>query len=131
VANSIITGSFVHRSSLPVDLALIIALGAVTAAAHLAIASPAWRRPWLRCWRPLMCSFLSSSTSAGEFGFPIVFPAWSDADDLRFPHHLRVVFEQTERRRVTTIFGTVVSKKNSERNCLNPRICRWAARGEK
>jgi class 3 adenylate cyclase/CHASE2 domain-containing sensor protein len=111
VANSIITGRFVQRAPLAVDLALIIILGTLTALvtwrARVLLASI--MALWLfigyavlgvalyvqtRYWIPLVLPLLGALVMTY-----VCVVAW------------RVVFEQAERRRVKSIFGTVVSEK--------------------
>ena len=111
VANSILTGRFIRRVPLPVELALIAVLGTVAA---------------LLTWklRVLVASTLVALLVVGYvvFGFvlyirtrcwlPLVLPV---GGALLMTHVClvtwRVVFEQAERRRVKTIFSKIVSPK--------------------
>lgn len=113
VANSIITGRFIRRTSWAVDLALIAALG--IAAALLT-----------RATRILMASGLVALLGAAYVGvafalyvssrhwIPLVLPLGA----LLLTHAglviWRVVFEQAERRRVKSILSTMVSPKIAE-----------------
>jgi class 3 adenylate cyclase/CHASE2 domain-containing sensor protein len=109
VANSIITGQFIRRASLPLALALIVLLGALTAfltwqlrafaatggtlllmLAYVAVAFFAFVK--FNCWLPLV--------------FPI-------AGAMLVEHvglvTYRAVFEEREQRRVKSIFSKIVS----------------------
>jgi class 3 adenylate cyclase/CHASE2 domain-containing sensor protein len=111
VANSIITGRFVRRSPLIVDLALIIFLGVIAALltwelriltgallvvlvalAYIFIAAALYiqTRIWLPIFLPVIGAMLITY---------ICTIAW------------RVIFEQEAQRRIIESFGTVVSKK--------------------
>ncbi len=111
VANSILTGRFIHRAPLTVELALIVLLGIIAA---------------LLTWklRVLVASALVVLLAVAyvEFGFaiyaqarywlPLVLPV---GGALLLTHTglvtWRVVFEQAERRRVKSIFSKIVSPK--------------------
>ncbi len=109
VANSILTGRFVRRASLAMELALIAALGALTA--YLT-----WR------WRVFSASagvVLLALVYCGlgvflyvqyRYWLPLVLPV---AGAMVVEHVMlvtyRVVFEQKERRRVRNIFSRIVS----------------------
>jgi class 3 adenylate cyclase/CHASE2 domain-containing sensor protein len=111
VANSILTGRFVHRAPLAVDLALIIFMGIVVAALTWDL-------------RALLASSLVLLVAAAyvlfaiglyiqtRYWLPIVLPV---AGGLIMTHVClvtwRVVFEQAERRRVKSVFSTIVSPK--------------------
>jgi class 3 adenylate cyclase len=111
VANSIITGRFIRRSSMATDLLLIAALGVVSA---------------ILTWelRALLAFLLVAVSIAGygalgaslfvqqRYWLPLVLPIVG----AMLTTHLclvtwRVVFEQAERRRLKSIFSTVVSPK--------------------
>ena len=111
VANSIITGRFVHRTPLGVDLALIallgiaaawltcelrvpIASGLVVLAGIVYIAIGVLLYVETRYWIPLVLPVLGALLMTY-----VCLVAW------------RVVFEQAERRRLKSIFSTVVSPK--------------------
>jgi class 3 adenylate cyclase/CHASE2 domain-containing sensor protein len=111
VANSIITDRFVRRSSLAVDLALIVLLGIISAIltwelrAVLALVS--------------ILLFIAAYAVLGTFLYaktrlwiPLALPA---IGGLLMTHICvvtwRVVFEEAERRRVRSIFSGVVSEK--------------------
>ena len=109
VANSIITGQFVHRTSPGQDLALIALLGALTALAT-------WKL------RPVTASFGVAGILAGyvvivilvfagaHWWLPIIYPL---AGAVLLQHTVllvhRVVFEQREQRRVKSIFSKIVA----------------------
>jgi len=109
VANSVITGRFIRRASLPVELGLIIFLGALTAFLT-------WQ---LRAFSAtggtllLMVAYVALAFFA-FIGFrlwlPIVFPILGA---VLIEHIMlvtyRVVFEEREQRRVKSIFSKIVS----------------------
>jgi class 3 adenylate cyclase len=109
VANSVITGQFIRRASLPVEIALIILLGALTAFLT-------WR---LRAfWGTggtllLMLAYIAVAFFAFiEFRYwlPLVFPIVG----AMLVEHVslvtyRVVFEEREQRRVKSVFSKIVS----------------------
>jgi class 3 adenylate cyclase/CHASE2 domain-containing sensor protein len=109
VANSVITGRFIRRASLPVELALIIFLGALTAfltwqlrafsatggafllmLVYVAIAFFAFVQ--FRCWLPII--FPIAGAMAMEYASLVTY---------------RVVFEEREQRRVKSVFSKIVS----------------------
>jgi class 3 adenylate cyclase len=109
VANSIITGQFIRRASLPTELALIILLGALTA-------SLTWQ---LRAFSAsggtllLMLAYVAVAFFVFvEFRLwlPLVFPI---AGAILIEHIMlvtyRVVFEEREQRRVRSVFTKIVS----------------------
>jgi adenylate cyclase len=109
VANSIITGRFIRRASLPTELALIIFLGAFTAFLT-------WQ---LRAFSASGGTLLLMLVYVGiaffvfvEFRFwlPIVFPV---VGAILIEHIMlvtyRVVFEEREQRRVKSVFSKIVS----------------------
>jgi class 3 adenylate cyclase len=109
IANSVVTGQFIRRASLPTELALIVFLGAVTV---------------FLTWQ--LRAFLASATilllmvayiAVAFFVFvehrywlPIVFPM---AGAMLLEHislvTYRVVFEEREQRRVKSVFSKIVS----------------------
>jgi class 3 adenylate cyclase/CHASE2 domain-containing sensor protein len=109
VANSVITGQFIRRASLPVEIALIIFLGALTAFLT-------WR---LRAFSGtggtllLMLAYIAVAFFAFiEFRYwlPLVFPIVG----AMLVEHVslvtyRVVFEEREQRRVKSVFSKIVS----------------------
>jgi class 3 adenylate cyclase/CHASE2 domain-containing sensor protein len=109
VANSIITGQFIRRASLPTELALIICLGAFTAFLT-------WQ---LRAFSASGGTLLLMLVYVGiaffvfvkfRFWLPIVFPV---VGAILIEHIMlvtyRVVFEEREQRRVRSIFSKIVS----------------------
>lgn len=109
VANSVLTGQFVRRSSLPVNLGLIIVLGMVaayltwtfrsyvalfwvlmTAAAYIALATYIYIR--FRYWLPVV-----SPVVGGQMVTYVTLLAYL------------IIFEQAERRRLRSVFTKVVS----------------------
>jgi len=109
VANSIITGRFVRRASLPMEITLIVLLGALTAFLT-------WQ---LRAFSAsaAVLLLLLAYVGAGFFAFiqfrywlPFVFPV---AGAMLVEHvclvTYRVVFEQREQRRVKSVFSKIVS----------------------
>ena len=109
VANSIITGRFVRRASLPVELGLIILLGALTAFLT-------WQLRALSASAAVLLLMLAY-IGAGFFVFiqfrcwlPLVFPL---AGAMLIEHvglvTYRVVFEEREQRRIKSVFSKIVS----------------------
>ena len=109
VANSVITGRFIRRASLPVELALIIFLGALTAFLT-------WQ---LRAFSATGGTLLLMLAYVGlafflfiqfRWWLPLVFPI---AGAMLIEHIMlvtyRVVFEEREQRRVKSIFSKIVS----------------------
>ncbi len=109
VANSVITGRFVRRASLPTELALIVLLGTLTA----------WLTWQLRVVSAsaaillLLLAYVATVFSAFiqyRYWLPLVFPI---AGAMLFEHvclvTYRVVFEQREQRRVKSVFSKIVS----------------------
>jgi class 3 adenylate cyclase/CHASE2 domain-containing sensor protein len=109
VANSVITGQFIRRASLPAELALIIFLGALTAFLT-------WQ---LRAFSAtggtllMMLAYVAVAFFAFvEFRFwlPMVFPiAGAMAMEYASLVTYRVVFEEREQRRVKSVFSKIVS----------------------
>ncbi len=109
VANSVITGQFIRRASLPVELTLVILLGALTA----------FLTYQLRAFSALGGSVLLAGvyTFAAFFMFvkfrfwlPIVFPL---GGAILMEHvslaAYRILFEEGEKRRVKSVFSKIVS----------------------
>ncbi len=109
VANSVITGQFIRRASLPTELALIIFLGALTAFLS-------WRLPVFSATGGTLLLMLAYVAIA-FFAFvqfriwlPIVFPiAGAMAMEYASLVTYRVVFEEREQRRVKSVFSKIVS----------------------
>ena len=109
VANSVITGQFIRRASLPMEFALIIFLGALTAfltwqlRAFSALGG-------LFCWRQFMSSPRFYVFVQFRYWLPLVFPI---AGAMLVEHlslvTYRVVFEEREQRRVRSVFSKIVS----------------------
>ena len=109
VANSILTGRFIHRASLPVELALMILLGTVTALLT-------WQ---LRAILGLVVILLLLAGYAGfavvvfvkcDWWLPLVYPlGGAVAMQYLMQVTYRVVFEEREKRRVRSVFSKVVS----------------------
>lgn len=109
VANSILTGRFVRRSSLAADLALLAGLAGITAFIT-------WRWRVFRASGAVVllagiyCAVAAAVYVHSRWWLPVVLPV---AGGLLLPHGLvvtyRVVFEERERRRVKHIFSKVVS----------------------
>jgi class 3 adenylate cyclase/CHASE2 domain-containing sensor protein len=109
VANSVITGQFIRRASLPVEMVLIIFLGALTAFLT-------WQ---MRAFSALGGAFLLAAVYVVVAVFifvqfrcwlPLVFPI---AGAMLIEHlslvTYRVVFEEREQRRVRSVFSKIVS----------------------
>ncbi len=108
VANSIITGQFVRRASLPTETALVILFGALTAFLT-------WQ---LRAFSAtggtllLMLIYIAAAFFAFvqfRFWLPIMFPIAAMAMEYASLVTYRVVFEEREQRRVKSVFSKVVS----------------------
>ena len=109
VANSVITGQFIRRASLPMEFAMIIFLGALTAFLT-------WQlRAFVASAAVLL--LLLAYVAAGFYAFvefrywlPLVFPI---AGAMLVEHlslvTYRVVFEEREQRRVRSVFSKIVS----------------------
>ena len=109
VANSVITGRFIRRASLPLELALIVLLGALTAFLT-------WQ---LRAFSAAGGIFLLAAVyvAAAFFAFvkfrfwlPLVFPIGG----AMLMEHLmlvayRVMFEEGQKRHVKSVFSRIVS----------------------
>jgi len=109
VANSIITGQFIHPASLPMEFALIIFLGALTAILT-------WQ---LRAFSALGGAILLAAVYTAfaflifvkfHYWLPLVFPI---AGAVLVEHvslvSYRLVFEEREKRRVKSVFAKIVS----------------------
>ncbi len=111
IANSILTGRFVERASLPVELELIVALG-------IAAALLTWYLRALEASGAVLLLFLAYTAVAfavyvrTRYWIPLVMPL-GGATLMVYVSLVtwRVVFEQAEQRRVKSIFSTVVSPK--------------------
>jgi class 3 adenylate cyclase len=111
VANSIITGRFVRRSPLIVDLALIILLGII--AAILTWEMRILRGSLLVVLVALGYMFVAAALYIQtRIWLPVVMPVFG-AMLMTYICTIawRVIFEQEARRRIIESFGTVVSKK--------------------
>src|SRR5208282_4495205 len=109
IANSVITGQFVRRASLPMEITLIILLGALTAFLT-------WQLRAVSASAAVLLLLLAY-IGIGFFVFihfrywlPFVFPM---AGAMLIEHvslvTYRVVFEQREQRRVKSVFAKIVS----------------------
>jgi class 3 adenylate cyclase len=109
VANSVITGQFIRRAPLPVELALIIFLGALTAFLTWQVQMFSASGGTLF----LMLAYVALAFFAFiqfHYWLPIVFPI---AGAVLMEHvslvTYRVVFEEREQRRVKSVFSKIVS----------------------
>jgi class 3 adenylate cyclase/CHASE2 domain-containing sensor protein len=109
IANSVITGQFIRRASLPTELALIIFLGTVTAfltwQLRAILASAGILLLMVAYFAVALFIFIEH-----RYWLPIVFPM---AGAMLMEHislvTYRVVFEEREQRRVKSIFSKIVS----------------------
>ena len=109
VANSVITGQFIRRSSLPLDLTLIVLLGVLTA-------QVTWQLRAITaslCITLLMVAYLGLALFVFvhyRFWLPVVYPVVGAILTLHgtLLVHL-VVFEEQDKRRVKSIFSKLVS----------------------
>ena len=108
VANSVITGQFIRRASLPVELVLIVMLGALTAFLT-------WQlRAFSATGGTLLLLLLYIAGAfftfvQFRFWLPIVFPVLGMAMEYASLVTYRVVFEEREQRRVKSVFSKIVS----------------------
>jgi class 3 adenylate cyclase/CHASE2 domain-containing sensor protein len=108
VANSVITGRFIRRASLPVELTLIIFLGALTAFLSWQLRAFSATTGTLL----LMLAYIAIAFFAFvEFRWwlPIVFPIGTMLFEYLSLVTYRVVFEEREQRRVKSVFSKIVS----------------------
>jgi class 3 adenylate cyclase/CHASE2 domain-containing sensor protein len=111
VANSVLTGRFVRRTGFGIDLMLIICLGLVAAVLTWklrALVASGWVLLVLIAYALLAIGIYIQT----RYWIPIVMPV---AGGLLMTHAClttwRVVIEQAERRRVKSVFATIVSPK--------------------
>jgi class 3 adenylate cyclase len=108
VANSIITNQFIRCASLPVEIALIIFLGALTAfltwQMRAFVASAAVLLLLLACVAAGFYAFVEF-----RYWLPLVFPAGAMLAEHLSLVTYRVVFEEREQRRVKSVFSKIVS----------------------
>jgi len=109
VANSIITGRFIHRASLPLELALIVLLGALTAMLT-------WQFRAIAASIAVLLLLLGYTAAAFvlfvkfRWWLPLVYPLCGAVVLQHFVLLIhQVVFEQREKRRVKSVFSKVVS----------------------
>jgi class 3 adenylate cyclase/CHASE2 domain-containing sensor protein len=108
IANSVITGQFIRRASLPTEIVLIIFLGVLTAFLT-------WQmRAFVASAAVLL--LLLAYVAAGFFAFvefrywlPLVFPTGAVLVEHLSLVTYRVVFEEREQRRVRSVFSKIVS----------------------
>jgi class 3 adenylate cyclase/CHASE2 domain-containing sensor protein len=130
VANSILTGRFVERAPLTVDLALIVLLGSL--AAFFTLEFRVLRATALVVLLALVYIIVATLVYAQtRYWIPLVLPL---IGALLVEHVAlvtwRVVFEQAERRRVKSIFSKVVSPKIVEELLDAPNLALGGARRE-
>jgi class 3 adenylate cyclase/CHASE2 domain-containing sensor protein len=108
VANSVITGQFIHHASLPMEFALIIFLGALTAFLT-------WQMRAFAASAAVLLLLLAY-VAAGFYAFvefrywlPLVFPIGAMLVEHLSLVTYRVVFEEREQRRVRSVFSKIVS----------------------
>ncbi len=110
VANSIITGRFIRRVPLGLELAVMVAMSVITA-----LITWRWRVPLAApVLLVILSAYLFTATAAyvqGRFWLPVVFPGFAMFFTCLPLMAWRVMFEQTERRRIRAVFSTVVSPK--------------------
>ena len=108
VANSIITNQFIRCASLPVEIALIIFLGALTAfltwQMRAFVASAAVLLLLLACVAAGFYAFVEF-----RYWLPLVFRAGAMLAEHLSLVTYRVVFEEREQRRVKSVFSKIVS----------------------
>ena len=109
IANSVITGQFVRRASLPLEIALIIFLGALTVFLTWQLrAVAASAATFLLAVAYIAVAFFAFVKF--RFWLPLVFPL---AGAMLVEHLMlvvyRVVFEEGQKRHVKTVFSKIVS----------------------
>jgi adenylate cyclase len=109
VANTIITGRFIRRTSLPVELLLVLGLG-------LGAALVTWRfrAPWPTLWVAVGALVYVGLAFLLYVQFRLWMPIILPVVGAMFLNHIsvetyRVVFEQKEKRRVKSVFAKLVS----------------------
>jgi class 3 adenylate cyclase/CHASE2 domain-containing sensor protein len=109
VANSVITGRFIHRASLPVELGLIVLLGALTAAATWQLRAVAASLTVLA----LLAGYLVVAFGVFvhyRWWLPIIYPLGGAMVVQHFVLVIyQVAFERREKRRVRSVFSKLVS----------------------
>ncbi len=130
VANSVLTGRFVRRTSLGIDLLLIVTMG-------IAAALLTWRLRALLAFLLVMLS-IAGYVAVGNilyvqhrYWLPVILPV---VGALLMTHVClvtwRVVFEQAERRRVKAIFSKIVSPNIVNELLLAEKLSLGGARRE-
>ncbi len=107
VANSIITGQFIHRASLPAEIALILLLGALTAFLTWQLRAITGS---LAVLLVTALYLLLAVVVFNEFRWwlPLVYPLGGSLLMLHFILVVhRVIFEETEKRRVKSVFSEI------------------------
>jgi adenylate cyclase len=109
VANSIITGQFIHRASLPLELGLIILLGTLTALLTLQLRALAASLAVL-----LLLAGYAAATVVVFVKFrwwlPLIYPLGGAVLLQHFALVVhRVAFEEREKRRIKSVFSRLVS----------------------
>jgi len=108
VANSILTGQFIHRASLPLELALVVFLGVITALLTWELravpASVAVLLLLAGYWALTVAVFVKF-----RWWLPLVYPLLAVTIQHFALVTYRVVFEEREKRRVRSVFSKVVS----------------------
>jgi class 3 adenylate cyclase/CHASE2 domain-containing sensor protein len=130
VANSVITGRFVRRSSLGVDLALIVLLGILTAVCMRGIRI-LWSTALVLALVSVYAAVAVAIYISYRYWIPMVFPLLG-AGLVNYIGLLlwRLLFEQAERRRIISVFGTVVSQKIMEELLATKSLSLSGARRE-
>jgi class 3 adenylate cyclase/CHASE2 domain-containing sensor protein len=130
VANSVITGQFIRRASLPVEIALIIFLGALTAFLT-------WQlRAFSATGGTLLLMLVYVAIAFFTFvqfryWLPIVFPiAGAMAMEYAGLVTYRVVFEEREQRRVKSVFSKIVSPDVVDKLLQAEKLSLGGARSE-
>jgi class 3 adenylate cyclase/CHASE2 domain-containing sensor protein len=129
VANSILTGQFVRRTSARVDLAIILGLG-------LAAAGLSWQLrglPALGAVILLYAAYVSLSVYlyvGSRYWTPLFLPSAAGLLMYLAMATWKVVFENAERRRIRSIFSTMVSPNIVNELLDAPRLGLGGARRE-
>jgi class 3 adenylate cyclase/CHASE2 domain-containing sensor protein len=129
VANSILVGRFVHRASKPLEMLLILALGSLAAAVS-------WSsRPQVALTFGLVIAAAYGLAAVLLYYYfrlwiPMVLPIACALTVQLFLLSYRVIFEQTERRRIKSVFTKMVSPRIVNELLASEKLALGGARRE-
>ena len=129
VANSVITGRFVRRTSAGLDFALISLMAAIVAI--FAARAPVIRANFYVAGLSVVYVVVAFVVYVqSRFWIPIFLPLMSGVLTYVAVLGWRLLFEEAERRRIKSVFGTVVSPKILDVLLESPRLALGGARRE-